>query len=270
MIIDFHTHIYPQKIAEKTIDFLLDKIPYEDKKASTNGTVNGLLDSMKRSDVDYSVTLPVVTSPKQFDSINRYAVEIKNTKGIISFGGIHPDNENFQEKLDYIKHSGLKGIKLHPDYQDVYIDDKRYINIIRYCSDIGLKVVIHAGIDVGLPTPVHCPPEKSLKMINEVEADKKEPFIILAHMGGWMMQEDVKKMLCKKNVFFDTGYCLDKYSDKDLKDIINLHGADKILFATDAPWGDQKQYVDNLLKLNLGDDTTEKIFSLNAKRLLDI
>ena len=87
MIIDFHTHIYPQKIAEKTIDFLLDKIPYEDKKASTNGTVNGLLDSMKRSDVDYSVTLPVVTSPKQFDSINRYAVEIKNTNAVVVTSG---------------------------------------------------------------------------------------------------------------------------------------------------------------------------------------
>lgn len=270
MIVDFHTHIYPDKIAEKTIGFLLSKINLPDKQAFTDGTAKALLSSMEKSKVDLSVILPVVTKPSQFESINRFAAEQNENKKFICFGGIHPDNENAEEKLLFIKKLGLKGVKLHPDYQNCFIDDKRYINIIDLCAQIGLKVIIHAGIDVGLPETVHCTPEKTLNMLREVGAEKYDPFIILAHMGGWMMQDDVKKFLCGKNVFFDTGYCLDKYKTSDIIDIINLHGADKILFATDSPWGCQEQYVKILDNLNLSKSEKELVFYKNALRLLEI
>lgn len=270
MIVDFHTHIYPDKIAEKTVSFLLSKINLPDKQAFTEGTAKSLIYSMKESKVDLSVVLPVVTKPSQFESINRFAAEQNNRKELECFGGIHPDNEDVQEKLISIKKSGLKGIKLHPDYQNCFIDDKRYINIIDMCAQIGLKVVIHAGIDVGLPQTVHCTPEKVLTMLREVRAEKYSPFITLAHMGGWMMQEDVKKFLCAKNVFFDTGYCLDKYEPSDILEIINLHGTDKILFATDSPWGEPKRYIQILDSLNLSDREKELIFYKNALGLLDM
>jgi len=267
MIIDSHTHVFPDKIAEKTVSMLLKRINNENAKAFTNGTVDGLLQSMKESGTDYSITLPIVTNPAQFESINKFSASLNEIDGIIPFGSIHPDNDDVEEKLDFIKNSGLTGIKLHPDYQEVYIDDPRYIKIISYCKEIGLRVIIHAGVDVGLPYPVHCPPEKAVRMLEEISlSDDEKPFIVLAHMGGWKMQEDVKKYLCGKNVYFDTGYCLDSYSEQDLMHIINNHGTEKILFATDLPWGNQKNYIELLCSLPLTDDEKEKILGLNAKR----
>lgn len=270
MVVDFHTHVYPDSIAEKTVGYLLDKINLPDKKAYTDGTADSLKESMKESGVDISVVLPVVTKPSQFESVNLFSEKLNGMPGIISFGGVHPDCENTEEKLTLLKSKNFRGIKLHPDYQGDFIDSEKYINIIRICRELRLKVIIHAGIDVGLPSPVHCPPDRVLKMLEEVEAKKYDPFIILAHLGGWKMENEVKDKLCGKNVFFDTGYCLDKYDKKDLLEIISLHGADKILFATDSPWGGQSEYVKILESLDIGDSEKELIFSANARKLLNI
>ena len=124
MIIDFHTHIFPDKIAEKTIAKLAS---VANIAASTDGTINGLVESMNRANVDISVIQPVVTKPEQFETINQFAQSINEKyKGrLISFGGIHPDCEDYKQKLNQIKESGFLGIKIHPDYQKVMIDDVR-------------------------------------------------------------------------------------------------------------------------------------------------
>lgn len=95
MVIDFHTHAFPDKIAEKTIAILADR---SGTAASTDGTVDGLIGSMKDAGVDISVVLPVVTKPSQFESINAFAERINSLPGIISFGGIHPDCEDSEKK----------------------------------------------------------------------------------------------------------------------------------------------------------------------------
>ena len=106
MIIDFHTHIFPDAIAQKTIPFLEKRSGIT---AATDGTLNGLLHSMEQSGVDLSVIMPVVTKPSQFDSINVFAKNInEQSKGnVLSFGGIHPDCEDYKEKLEYINISTI-------------------------------------------------------------------------------------------------------------------------------------------------------------------
>ena len=97
MIIDFHTHIFPEKIAGKTIESLQQ---ISGIKASTNGTLEGLLASMEQTGVDMSVIMPVATKPEQMENINTYAKEIcDNYQGkLISFGGIHPDTEDYKKE----------------------------------------------------------------------------------------------------------------------------------------------------------------------------
>ena len=137
MIIDFHTHVFPERIAATTISTLekSGKI-----KAFSNGTADALLSNMERSGVDISVNLPVLTKPAQFDSILKFAVSLNERaaltpegKGkIISFAGIHPDTEDYKEKLWRVKESGILGIKIHPDYQNTFFDDDRYVRIFLY------------------------------------------------------------------------------------------------------------------------------------------
>lgn len=265
MVIDFHTHIFPDKIAAKTIRSLEEE---GNVRAFADGTLNGLKNSMKESGIDISVILPVVTRPSQFESINSFAAEITGKDGIVSFGGIHPDTEDYREQLETIKEMGLQGIKLHPDYQSTFIDDPKYVQIIRYAVQLGLIIVIHAGLDIGLPDPVHCPPERAAQMLNSIDQDDAK--IILAHMGGYDLWNEVEKYLVGRNVILDTGYCFGRISDGQFIRIVRNHGADRIVFASDSPWGGQKETAEYLRKLDLTKEEKEQILSGNAAQLLGI
>ncbi len=267
MYIDFHTHIFPDKIAPATIAHLeqVGGIP-----ARTDGTATGLLRSMDEAGITRSVVLPVVTKPSQFDSINRFAAEINAQKsGLLSFGGIHPDNDNIEERLDYIVSLGLKGIKLHPDYQGVFIDDERNVRILKEAIKRDLLVVIHAGVDIGLPDPVHCTPARTAAILDELGQDPARPRIILAHVGGWNLWDEVETHLVGKPVYFDLGFSLGQIDDEQLLRIIRRHGADRVLFASDSPWGEQgadKRYFD---ALPLTPEEHDMIAWQNAHRLID-
>ena len=114
MIIDFHTHTFPEKIAANAIKKLSSS---GNIKSYTSGLTSSLTDSMKHAGIDRSIILPVATNPGQFNTINHVAAiinETSDTSGLISFGGIHPDNDNYKDILNNIKSDGIKGIKIHP------------------------------------------------------------------------------------------------------------------------------------------------------------
>lgn len=265
MIIDFHTHIFPDKIAESTIRSLEERAGLT---ASTNGTLSGLLASMETAGVDMSVILPVVTKPSQFETVNTFAASVNEQyEGkLLSFGGIHPDTEDYKKELDRIKELGLKGIKIHPDYQGVMIDDIRYMNIIEYADALGLIILTHAGIDIGLPDPVHCPPDKMRKVIDTLHPKK----MVVAHYGGWNQWEEVYEYLAGENLYLDTAFTFDYIKEDMFYKILEKHGSDKVLFATDCPWGYQKKDVESLKKMNLTDEVKNEILYKNAMNLLKI
>lgn len=265
MVIDFHTHIFPDKIAARTIEHLeeVGKL-----KAAADGTLNGLLASMEKSGVDMSIIQPVVTKPTQFDSVQSFAKSINEQYAgkLISFGGIHPDCEDYRKELDTIKAMGFKGIKIHPDYQGVMIDDIRYMRIIEYASELELIILTHAGVDIGLPEPVHCPPKKMRKVLDVIKPEK----MVLAHLGGWSQWDDVYECLAGENVWLDTAFIYDYIPKDTFLKILEKHGTDKILFATDSPWSDMKRGIEWIKELSLPAGVEEDILSGNAKRLLGI
>ena len=275
MIIDFHTHVFPDKIAERTIAALESAA---DVKAVTDGTLNGLLNSMADGGVDKSVIMPVNTRKGQFDTITRFAKAINdNYENLISFGGIHPDDDDIRDKLQYLKDNGFKGIKLHPDYTETFIDDERYINIITEACRLGLLVLTHAGKDPAYTT-IHCPPDKGRYVLDRVHelTSYREPFFIFAHLGGNRLLSDVEKYLVGQNCYIDIScsfgdignFC--DNTDEDVVRVIKNHGADKILFATDSPWNSQKEYVERIKKLpGLSDTEKDIIFGKNAEALLN-
>jgi len=265
MMIDFHTHIFPDKIAARSIESL-SKV--SGVKAATDGTWKGLLASMDRSGVDLSVIMPVVTKPTQFESVNTFAAKVNEqyTGRLLSFGGIHPDSEDYKSELNRIKELGLPGIKLHPDYQGVMIDDVRYMNIIEYADALGMIIMVHAGIDIGLPEPVHCPPDKARKVLDTLKPKK----LVLAHMGGWKQWDEVYEYLAGEQVYFDTAFSFDYMSQDMFLKLCEKHGTDKILFATDSPWSDARRDLDVIKSLPFADEAKAVIFSGNAKKLLNM
>ena len=269
MIIDFHTHIFPEKIAARTIALLSEKgsmMPFSD------GTVEGLLDKMEKAGVTVAVTLPVVTNPSQFDSVNRFAADINEQfrdkeRKLISFAGIHPDCEDIEAKMAFIKKSGFLGVKIHPDYQGTFIDDEKYVKILECAKEHDLIVVTHAGVDSAYrDVPVKCTPERALRLIRRVPHAK----LVLAHLGANEMSDDVLELLAGEDVYFDTAVVLKNTSEETFKKILAKHGANKILFASDSPWSSIKGDVEIIKSFSLDKNTENKIFSENAKKLLGI
>ncbi len=265
MIVDFHTHIFPDKIAARSIEALS---VVSGVKAATDGTLNGLLASMDKSGVDLSVIMPVVTKPSQFESVNTFAAKVSEQYAgrLLSFGGIHPDSEDYKTELNRIKELGLPGIKLHPDYQGVMIDDVRYMNIIEYADALGLIILVHAGIDIGLPQPVHCPPDKARKVLDTIKPQK----LVLAHMGGWKQWDEVYEYLAGEQVYLDTAFSFDYMTLNMFMKLWEKHDKDKILFATDSPWSNASRDMQALNALPLTALEKEAIFSGNAKKLLEM
>ncbi len=261
-MIDFHTHIFPEQIADKTIAYLagiIEKGPFSD------GKHDGLLASMDEAGITYSVVLPVVTKPSQYDSINRYAAQFLDGR-LISFGGIHPDDADYKAKLRSLKEQGFRGIKFHPDYQGVYFNDIRFKRIIECATENDLIVSVHAGVDPLSPVDVHCTPQMAAELIEEVAPTK----LVLAHFGGHQMYDDVETYLVGKHVYFDTGVMLDTIEEEQFLRIVRNHGADKILFGTDSPWAGQKGYVKRIREIAFTEAERNMIFEENARMLLNV
>jgi predicted TIM-barrel fold metal-dependent hydrolase len=263
MIIDFHTHVFPTEIAEKTISLLSQRSKL---KPDTDGTVGGLVRSMKKSGVDYSVVLPIATKPQQAQTINRYAAEITGKNGIISFGSIHPFSESWRRELDYISKLGLKGIKLHPDYQNFFINDKKIFPVIEYAAALGLIVLFHSGVDLGIPGYIHCCPKAAGELADALSGAK----LIFAHTGGYECWGEVEEYMAGKNIYFDLSFTLGKLENELLMRIIRAHGADKCLFGSDSPWGSQEHDVKAIKLIGLSDGELDAIMYKNAEKLLGI
>lgn len=283
MRIDFHTHVFPDGIAEKAVAKLQAAShthPFAD------GTARGLAASMKRAGIDYSLALPVATAARQVSGINDKAKRVNDLARdthILSFGGMHPDFDDWEAELERVKELGLPGIKLHPPYQDTDADDPRFVRIVKKAGQLGLMVITHAGLDVGLPGNRRSTPEKLLRLI----AQAPDTTIILAHMGGWRCWKEAEALLKGTGVYLDTSFALGSmtpsgdgfYASEEalrLLDaegflrLVSAFGADHILFGTDCPWGCQQASAQQIEVLPLSAEDKAAILGTNASKLLKL
>lgn len=282
MIIDIHTHTFPNKLAAATLDKLSSMshtTPFID------GTVQGLARSMEKAGIHRSVVLPVATSPKQVIHINDASARLNDQAeetGIASFGCIHPDFEDWKAELARVASLGMKGIKIHPVYQGVDLDDPRYLRILDRAGELGLIVVTHAGQDVGYPGRISCSPAMARNALRQTGPLP----LILAHMGGWRDWDQVEEFLADTPALLDTSFSLGAltplndgyYHPSDLPlmapeqfvRMVRCFGAERILFGSDSPWGDQSADVARLRSLPLTEKEREAILGGNARRLLGI
>lgn len=280
MIIDFHTHTFPDALAGRAVEKLAASAR---AKNYLDGTMHALSASMGGAGVDLSVLLPVVTKPGQQEAINQLAVEINQhtqETGLLSFGGIHPDNEDYRRILRELANHGVKGVKLHPIFQQVCLDDIRYLRIIQCACENGLIVLIHAGYDISFPHREY----SSIRRIINVLDKLAPPKFVLAHMGGWGAWDEVERDIVGRDVWLDTSFSLlpiapapgtirkpeenPPLSKERFLRMVRRHGAGHILFGTDSPWDSQKNVLGALRESGLEKKELDAILGENARKLL--
>ena len=261
MVIDFHVHAFNPKIAERAIDTLHKCCKVE---PLTDGLTETTVRRMDEWGVDKACLLSIATKPSQQRVINDWAAA-QDRERFFPFMALHPDAEDWQDELAHGMELGLFGVKLHPDYQGFFIDEKRLDGFFSALEESGLPIVLHSGYDTVSPEVIHCTPERARKMFGRHRKLK----LVLAHMGANFFYEEVLDELAGLDgeLYFDTAFgsaCPDEMMQK----IIDKHGADRILFASDCPWDSAGKIKEKILRLPLSDDKKELILGKNAERLL--
>jgi len=262
MIIDFHTHAFPDKIAPKAIESLKNASALE---PYTDGTIDGLKKSMEKDGVDISVVLGIATNTHQQKAVNDFLIQQNKDDKIITFGSVHPDAPDALEELERIKEAGLKGVKFHPEYQSFYVDDEKMRPIYKKISDLGLITIFHAGYDYGYPPPYHAMPENLFNALKWFSSP-----VVAAHWGGQNCGEGVIEKLCSLPIYFDISFGYGTIAKPTAVKIIEKHGTDKLLFGSDSPWHRPKHEKALVNLLSLSDEEKDKIFYKNAQKLLNI
>lgn len=263
MLIDFHTHAFPDAIAPRAIQSL--SFAAGGLKPQTEGTVTSLKEQLNKDGVDMAVVLSIATNPAQQTKVNNFAIGVNDDPMLFAFGSVHPDAPNALEELERLHDAGIKGVKFHPEYQGFYADDKKMKPIYQKISQLGLITLFHAGQDIGFLPPYHAMPEHLLGALKWLDSP-----VVAAHWGGMGCHQAVMDKLCGENLYFDLSFGYGVIPKKQAQLILEKHTPDRLLFGSDLPWHRpawEKRLLDTL-DLSAGD--RDKICFQNAKNLLNI
>lgn len=258
-VIDIHTHVFPDPVAASAIPALEAEA---DVTAVSDGTVAGLLAEMDRAGVAVSVTQPVATKPSQVRSINDWAATLASER-IVPFGAMHPEIDDPAIEIERMASLGLRGFKLHPEYQDFEPHEGRMGVVYEAAVSHAMTILFHAGVDIGLPTLRGTP--ASFAAMIETWPDL---VCVLAHMGGFKLWSDVTEHLAGSEVYLDTSYTLGHLPDEEFVALVRAHGAERIVFGSDGPWTDPAAEIAHLRGLPLAHDELDAILGGNAEQLL--
>ena len=261
-VINAHCHIYPEKIASKAVLGIKD---FYDLDMSLNGRIDGLINDGSKVGVVHYLIHSVATTPKQVKSINEFiSDEVKKRPDLFTgFGTLHPDSDDIQGDFDYLLELGLKGVKIHPDFQQFALNEERAFK---------LGEVINAG---EIPVLIHCGdyrynysnPENLIPFLDKFP----DMTVIGAHFAGWSMWEDSTRQLAgRENLYVDLSSSLYALSPETAKELIHAYGADKVLWGTDYPMWESESEMEYFNKIDLTEEERSMILYENAFKLLKL
>ena len=258
--IDFHAHIYPEKIAAKASESVghFYNIPIQH-----TGTAQSLIASGERAGISRFLVQSVATRADQVAGINRFIASVcqEDPKRFVGYGTLHPQLESPEEAIRQLELLGLKGVKLHPDFQQFEIDDPKMYPIYEMLEG-RFPILFHVGdyrYDYSHPRRL----AKVLRQFPRLQA-------IAAHFGGWSVWKDGETYLADTNCMIDTSSTLPFLPKQEAERLVRVYGARRVLFGTDFPMWDHASEWDRFSHLDLTEQEQKLICHDNACRILGI
>jgi predicted TIM-barrel fold metal-dependent hydrolase len=261
-VIDFHTHAFPEKVAGRAVKALTET--YQVSPVA-EATVNSLVRVMDEAGVGLAVVVPVATRPDQVRSINEWAARLQSER-IVCFGALHPDVSDLAGEVEKIVALGLRGVKLQPNFQEFSPDDPALFPAYEAAAG-RLIALFHSGQEIKPFDRVYARPA-ALARVHQRFPDLR---MVVAHMGGYQMWDEVRSHLVGRDVYFDSSYCgEDGLSDDDFVQLARAHGVERVLFGTDFPWSHPRKDLERLRSTDLTPAELEAIEWRNAAALLHL
>jgi predicted TIM-barrel fold metal-dependent hydrolase len=257
-IIDFHTHIYPEKIAAKAVASIGE---FYHILMQQDGTVESLLESGRKGGIGHFVVFSAAAVPGQVQSINNYiASTCREHPEFTGFGTLHPDMENPLDEIERLIALGLRGLKFHPDMQLFNIDDERMMDI--YAAAEGrLTIVFHTG-DY---RHSYSHPSRLARVLDNFP----KLCAVAAHFGGWSVVDIAYDYFHNRRCYFDVSSSLSFIGHRRAAELIHSYGAERFLFGSDYPMWDPAACLEEFMALNLTDSEREQILWKNAQTILN-
>ena len=257
-IFDAHCHIYPESIAMKAVEGIhqfYDRLPFK----TFDGTTGTLLRIGQAAGISRFLVHSVATAPRQVSGINRFiASEVSLSGGAFTgLGTLHPDSEHPEQDFGELVSLGLRGVKLHPDFQRFEADSPKAMCIYGLCAEAGLPVLVHTGdsrFDYSNPN----------RIANVLRFFPKLRFIG-AHFGGWSVWDEAVRLLSGfDNIMVDTSSTFYATGLEKGRELIRIWGADRVMFGADYPMWDPQPEIQRLTDMRLTEDEYRRVFWDNA------
>lgn len=256
MILDSHTHVWPDKVAKAALSK-----PSGELQRKGDGTVDGLVAAMDAAGVDRSVVLGVGNTADRVASANRWVGSLDPAR-FVGFGSIHPDL-SVDENVAGLREHRLKGVKVHPLFQGYALDDRRLVAILDALRG-EFAVVIHVGH--GGDGHGRCTPAMLASLVHELPGLD----IVACHFGGYRLLEEVEERIVGLPVLVDTSWPpgIGSVDPGRVRRVIERHGPENVIFGSDWPMADPADDVAAIRALGLSDADTDGILGGNLARVL--
>ena len=260
MIIDIHAHIYPDAIASKAAEGIGK---FYDIPMCEDGTLATLLQTSGQAGIVLSVVHSVATVPRQVQSINNFvagAVEQSNGR-LLGFATMHPDYEDIPQEVSRAIGMGLRGIKIHPDFQKFNIDSPEAFKIYEAIEG-RIPVLIHTG-------DYRYAYSKAWRVVNVLNQFPNLD-VICAHFGGWSEWDEAVQTLAGRRLWVDSSSSLFSITPERAAQLIHLFGVERVLFGTDYPMWNPTEELQRFMNIPLTQEERTAILYENAKALLKL
>ncbi|MCD7958160.1 MAG: amidohydrolase family protein [Ruminococcus sp.] len=259
MIIDAHAHVFPDKIAGKAVDGISH---FYDLPMAYQGKVAEMLENGTNAGIDQFLICSPATTVSQVRSINAFLASCMAAYPMCTaFGTLHPKSEQLEDDFKQLQNLHLRGIKLHPDFQNFPIDDPAAYPMYEMIQESGLPILMHMGDSRSdLSHPLR------LAMILRQFPRLR---IIAAHFGGWGCWKEAHEILKPDSrLRIDTSSSLPFLPSAKICALIHHFGAENCFFGVDYPMWNYSEELERFFSLSLSDQENRKILSENLNEWL--
>lgn len=276
MIIDAHVHVLPAELREQRAAIAAADAWFAVCHAGDRviATVDELLVDMDAAGVDRAVCLgwPFADERLNVQSNDHIAAaQRRHPDRIIGFGCVNPVHPGAPEELRRCADLGLRGIgELNCDAQSFSLDDGRVAEAVGVSVELSLPWTLHCSEPLG-----HAYAGKGTATPDRVAAFAMrfpELSLVCAHLGGGLpfyahMPEIAR--LCRR-LWFDTAALPLLYRPTAYRAVVELIGADRLLFGSDYPLLHAGRYLAGLGDAGLGDGERRAVAGGAAASLLGL